>query len=129
MNCWLAEYQENAPADPSDPPTIVQKDMKSKAFNQFMTLIAFKGADQNKYGSVTQKFATDYTLDDDKYPRTLERKMSDTLNSHKWDATFFGKKKCAKEQSRRDKQGGTEERPTSFAQHGKKKGKKLLCLW
>ena len=79
----LAEYQENTPADPNDPPIIVQKDMKSTAFDQFMTLIAFKGADQNKYGSVTRKFATDYTLDDDKYPRTLE-KLSDTLNSHRW---------------------------------------------
>ena len=69
----LAEYQENAPADPNDPPTIAQKDMKIKAFDQFMTLIAFKGADQNKYGSVTQKFATDYTLDDDRYPRTLKK--------------------------------------------------------
>ena len=40
----LAEYQENAPADPNDPTTIAQKDMKIKAFDQFMTLIAFKGA-------------------------------------------------------------------------------------
>ena len=77
--------------------------MKSKAFNQFMALIAFKGADQNKYGSVTRKFATDYTLDDDKYPRTLE-KLSDTLNSHKWDDTYFEKKKRAQEQSQRAKQ-------------------------
>ena len=64
----LAEYQENAPADPNDPPTSEQKDMKSKAFDQFMTLIAFKGADQNKYGSVTRKFAPAYTLDDDNTP-------------------------------------------------------------
>ena len=81
-----------------------------------MTMIAFKAADQNKYSSVTRKFATDYTLDDDKYPRTLE-KLSDTFNSHKWDATFFEKKKRAKEQLHLDKQGGTEERATSFAQH------------
>ena len=45
---------------------------------------------------------------------------SDTLNSHKWDDTYFEKKKHAQEQSQRAKQGGTEEKVTSFAQHGKK---------
>ena len=115
----LAEYKENEPEDPDDPPTEEQLELKSKAFNQFMALIAFKGADQNKYGSVTRKFATDYTLDDDRYPRTLE-KLSDTLTSHKWDDTYFEKKKRAQEQSQRAKQGGTEEKVTSFAQHGKK---------
>ena len=115
----LAEYKENGTNNPDDPPTAEQLEMKDKAFNQFMALIAFKGADQNKYGPVTRKFATDYTLDDDKYPRTLE-KLSDTLSSHKWDDTYFEKKKRAQEQSQRDKQGGTEEKVTSFAQHGKK---------
>ena len=111
----LAEYKENEPEDPDDPPTEEQLELKSKAFNQSMALIAFKGAD----GSVTRKFATDYTLDNDKYPRTLE-KLSDTLNSPKWNDTYFEKKKCAQDQSQRNKKGGTEEKVTSFAHHGKK---------
>ena len=101
----LAEYKENAPEDPDDPPTEEQLEMKDQAFTQFMTLIAFKGADQNKYGSVTRKFATDYTLDDDRYPRTLE-KLSDTLSSHKWDDTYFEKKKRAQEQESQARQAG-----------------------
>ena len=88
----LAEYKENGTDNPDDPPTTEQLEMKDKAFNQFMALIAFKGADQNKYGSVTWKFATDYTLNNDKYPRILE-KLSDTLTSHKCDDTYFEKKK------------------------------------
>ena len=35
----LGEYKENGPADLNDLPTIAQKDMKDKAFNQFVDKI------------------------------------------------------------------------------------------
>ena len=42
----------------------------------------FVGADQSKYGSLTKKFVTDFSLGTDSYPKTLE-KVLDVLSTHR----------------------------------------------
>ncbi|MGC9205417.1 MAG: hypothetical protein ACP5FN_04065, partial [Candidatus Micrarchaeia archaeon] len=47
------------------------KNYKDEAFEAWMAYLLIQGSDQNKYGSLTKNFISQYSLGNDQYPRTI----------------------------------------------------------
>ena len=98
--------------------------MKDGMFDQWSAYILLRSCDQTKYGSLTKRFVTDYSLGKDICPKTF-RDMTDALVQHPWDARPNTKQGDG---NKSNKQKQQEEKPKprsekSFAQRKKGKGK------
>ncbi len=51
--------------------TAKQKKYKEESIEAWMAYLVIRGSDQSKYGTLTKKFVTDYSLGTDQYPRTM----------------------------------------------------------
>ena len=98
-----------------------QDRLKKNAFDALQALMIIDGADRNKYGSVIRDLVSDYSKQNDQYPRKPETSL-DILSNHKWDSKFFELKKKAKEARSRiqNDQDDNSTQASSFAQNSSK---------
>ncbi len=109
------EYREQT--DPQK-----QAELKAAAFEQWLALLLIKNSDQSKYGTLTKKLSSDYSLGSDNYPRTIAL-ATDAMSNHPLDPKYFENKKKRVDKARadrnRDRSSRTSESQatdTSFAQ-------------
>jgi hypothetical protein len=99
--------------------------MKENAFEAWMAYLFIRGSDQAKYGSLVQGFASQFSLQNDQWPKTLSKAM-DVLSNHKFDSkhsenmkkhyeNIKNKQERQKQQQQQQSQETTNN-PTSFAQ-------------
>ena len=77
-------------------------EMQAEAFEKWAAYILLKNSDQTKYGSLLNGLASQYSLTNPQYPKTM-RIASDILNSHRWDKQPSHKNKDRHEKSNKDK--------------------------
>ncbi|MGC8546006.1 MAG: hypothetical protein ACP5NR_08720, partial [Athalassotoga sp.] len=64
-----------------------KKSYKDEAFEAWMAYLLIRGSNQNKYGSLTKNFISQYSLGNDQYPRTITM-ATDVLLNHQLDPFF-----------------------------------------
>ena len=67
-----------------------------------MAYLLMKGADQNKYGTLTKGLTSQFSMGNDQYPRTIQA-ATDILSNHKLDAKYYEVKKKRREQQQKEK--------------------------
>jgi hypothetical protein len=109
--------------------------MKKEAYEQWCAFLILQNSDQAKYGEVLHDLASQYSLDNDQYPRKTTKAV-DCLSNHRHDnAGKPGKNGHGKDQDQASRSGsgndtshnsgngnGTE---TSFAQQSNKHADRL----
>ena len=123
----LDQFIENTPEhraaiDDMDLPRATE--LKANAFGRWMAFLLLKNSDQSKYGSLLNGLTSQYSMDNNQYPKTITA-ASDILAYHKHDAKPARQNRSG--QAKKDDEGGTghANNETSFAQSGKKKS----CYW
>ena len=101
-----AAYKPRLGDDPLPPgamymDTTRQKTMKKEAWDAFEAYLFMLGCDKNKYGLFIANLQTRFSLEDDKYPKTLQKAI-DALGQHPFDPKHYEVKK--KEKERRNNQ-------------------------
>jgi hypothetical protein len=71
-------------------------------FDKVMAYLLMKGADQNKYGTLTKGLTSQFSMGNDQYPRTIQA-ATDILSNHKLDAKYYEVKKKRREQQQKEK--------------------------
>ena len=119
----LDQFIENTPEhraaiDDMDLPRATE--LKANAFGRWMAFLLLKNSDQSKYGSLLNGLTSQYSMDNNQYPKTITA-ASDILAYHKHDAKPARQNRSG--QAKKDDEGGTgrANNETSFAQSGKKK--------
>jgi hypothetical protein len=104
----------------------VQKkiDMNLDAWNQLMSYLFLKRANSSKYGSLTRKYATDFSGGEDTYPKTLRLQKAVNILTNHWFDTQYSEKKKATATREREKQKVNSEKATSLSSTQKEKEKK-----
>lgn len=102
-----------------------QKTLKDVAFEKWMAYLFLRNADQAKYGSLMKGFQTQFSLNNDQYPKTIMT-ATDVLSNHKLDAKHFEKQQKQRNRSRppprREREEGNDnDDAASFAQSGEAK--------
>ncbi|MGC9208147.1 C2HC-type zinc finger protein, partial [Acidithiobacillus sp.] len=102
-----------------------KKNYKDEAFEAWMAYLLIRGSDQNKYGSLTKNFISQYSLGNDQYPRTITM-ATDVLSNHRLDPKFFENQKRHREQQQQHqyRSDGEITGVASFAQ----KDKDVTCF-
>ncbi len=99
--------------------TTKKTEMKAEAFDKWMAFLLMKNSDQKKYGTLITGLASQFSMGNDQYPKTMTA-ATDILSNHKHDNSDAKKKNnnnkpTVKDQGKDEKneEGATE---TSFAQ-------------
>ena len=92
-----AEQEESKIKTASEEDQAKQDEMKGKAFEQWMAYLLIRGSDQAKYGSLLKGFVSQFSLENDQYPKTIATAI-DVLSNHKIDPKFY--------ENRRNRGGG-----------------------
>jgi hypothetical protein len=103
-------YLEAKPSDRSK--------IEDEAYEQFMAYLLIRGADPNKYGSMQKNLASQFSLGNDQYPKTIVL-ATDALSQHRIDPKFYEIQKKNRENQKSQRQSsGTDNTnsETSFAQ-------------
>ena len=61
--------------------------VKKESHTRWMTLLFMCNANQRKYGGLMSDLKQQYALNNDQYPKTLEKAL-DVLNNYKWDEAY-----------------------------------------
>jgi hypothetical protein len=61
-----------------------RKDMKDQAFGKWMAYLLILSSDQSKYGSLMTGLVSQFSLENNQYPKTI-RAATDILSNHKHD--------------------------------------------
>jgi hypothetical protein len=93
-------------------PSVSEEVLEKQAFEQLMTFIYIKNADRNKYGSVIIGLATQFSLDNNQYPKTITIANS-VLSNHKFDAAYSDSLKKRREKQRDPQERATQEQEQS----------------
>ena len=110
--------EHHAAIDDMDLPRATE--LKADAFGRWMAFILLKNSDQSKYGSLLNGLTSQYSMDNNQYPKMIMA-ASDILAYHKHDAKSAKQNRSG--QAKKDDEGGTghANNETSFTQSGKKK--------
>ena len=73
----LPEYRHSTMAD--------QREMKTKAFRRWMAYMMIRNSDQAKYGSLLNRMASQFSMNNNQYPVNI-RQATDILSNHKHDS-------------------------------------------
>ena len=96
--------------------------LQAGAMEQWNAYVVMRGSDQNKYGSVTKGFVTQYSLGNNQYPTTVKGAM-DVLSNHTFDQKHFQVQKDKREKEKKKKKdqkaASKDKTVTSFGQHEK----------
>ena len=66
-----------------------QASMKQAAMNELASCVFVMNCDKSRYGSLVSLLATEHSLGDNKYPRTVDDAMN-LLSAHRWDRSTSG---------------------------------------
>ena len=116
------EYQDETDDD-------AKKKMKDGAFDKWMSYLLLRNSDQGKYGSLLTGLSSQFSMQNNQYPKTV-RDATDILSNHKFDkrSTFKGSQRFQRQKrdwnSKKDDDEETHPSTiitseTSFAQSGK----------
>ncbi|MGC8514475.1 MAG: hypothetical protein ACP5P1_15815, partial [Acidimicrobiales bacterium] len=103
-----------------------KKNYKDEAFEAWMAYLLIRGSDQNKYGSLTKNFISQYSLGNDQYPRTITM-ATDVLSNHRLDPKFFENQKRHREQHQQQHQYKSDGEITGVASFAQK-DKDVTCF-
>ena len=76
-----------------------QQSMKDDAIEKWLAYLLVMGSDQAKYGSLTKGFQSQYSLNNDQYPKTIIA-ATDALSSHQFDQQFYDNKEKGEDNTR-----------------------------
>ena len=91
--------------------------MKDEANYQFEAYLFMQNSDQAKYRSLMKGLVTQYTLDQNQYPKDLTKAVH-VINQHKWDNSSKNKAKTKKDDKDKDKKKKSGEKKNSESSKG-----------
>jgi hypothetical protein len=65
-----------------------QLTMKAEVYSKWMAYLLLRGSDQRKYGKLLTDLISQFSLNNDQYPKTIEA-ASDALSNHRIDDRFY----------------------------------------
>jgi hypothetical protein len=68
------------------------QNLSNMAFEQYCAYLYLEQSDKKKYGSIMNGFSTQYSLNNDQYPKSLIEAVN-VLSNHKFDANYFIRKR------------------------------------
>ena len=80
----LHQFIENLPEYQNNTDTDERRKMKEQSFNKWMAYLIIKNSDQQKYGTLINGLASQYSMKNDQYPVTVTDAI-DILQNHKHD--------------------------------------------
>ena len=95
----LHKFVENGAEYAAETSYTVMSRMKEQSWDQWMAYIAIKGCDQTKYGTVVKGFASQFSLGNDQYPKTMNA-VTDVLSNHRFDSRFYEVRDKRREKAR-----------------------------
>ena len=117
-----ADEEADLPDEAQWKETPAQLEIKSKNWKAFEAYLFIRGCDPSKYGSFVKNLASQYSLGNDQYPKTLQAAV-DAFQQHRYDPKYFELKKKDRERrsnnNNNNTSGNSESMPsqqTSFAQ-------------
>jgi hypothetical protein len=103
-----------------------QNDMKKQIYGQWMAYLVLRGCDQLEYGSLTRGLASQFSLGQDQYPKTIQAAL-DVLPNHRMNKTYYDN------QLKRNRDGSDKEQPASNSNEDAKassfvrQGQEMAC--
>ncbi|KAL7573431.1 hypothetical protein ACA910_013750 [Epithemia clementina (nom. ined.)] len=117
---WLEQFMEHTEEYQNESDTKKKDELKDQSFERFMAFMIMRNSDQAKYRSLTNGLVSQYSMENDQYPKTITA-ATDILANHRHDnfkkRSEHGK---SKEQEELDNKN-TATNETSFAQSGETK--------
>ena len=94
----LDEFVEHTEEYQSETETKEQSKLKEQGFRRFMAFLLLRNSDQSKYQSLMNGLISQYSMENDHYPKTITT-ATDILTNHRHDADVAYAKKPDHEQT------------------------------
>jgi hypothetical protein len=103
----LNEFVEHTEEYRNETDQAKKVELKAEAFEWWCAYILIRNSDMSKYGSALALLASQFSLNNDQYPRTMTM-ASDFLNAHRWDKQPSSRNNSRKEGKDRKQQQGSD---------------------